>query len=167
MSKKWDDETIRLGWFFRLNLRKASMKLNCALLSRSFIALAFCGLVCQAVPTGASSEEPTVTEAKDRPTTAANDKASAPRNAALEAQRSKAGLAAKAYEPAPQACTPSSFTGFVPPSGCACKATWSYNGKTICNQQCATPDGDATPWCYTQQSCNGNTWAYCSAPAKQ
>jgi hypothetical protein len=55
------------------------------------------------------------------------------------------------------------YANYTPPAGCECRPSWSYNGQTVCNSQCALPDNDpGGPWCFTSAACNGRSWAYCS-----
>ena len=55
----------------------------------------------------------------------------------------------------------SDFVNYVPDSGCTCRDKWTYNGETICGGSCANPDGEGSPWCFTNETCNGMTWSYC------
>jgi hypothetical protein len=42
---------------------------------------------------------------------------------------------------------------------------WSYNGQTFVGGVCGNPDDDINgPWCFTQSSCDGFSYAYCVAP---
>jgi hypothetical protein len=55
-----------------------------------------------------------------------------------------------------------SAEGYQAPAGCECKDTWTYNGMLVCQGGCANPDGDPNgPWCFTTESCNGQSFAYC------
>ncbi|TNF33537.1 MAG: hypothetical protein EP329_08230 [Deltaproteobacteria bacterium] len=65
----------------------------------------------------------------------------------------------------PSACPANAYADYSPPTGCACKGTWAYNGETVCGGQCANPDDDpAGPWCFTDGTCDGATFAYCTGP---
>ncbi len=62
----------------------------------------------------------------------------------------------------------SSNTNYVPPPGCGCMSSWSYNGQTYTGGICANPDSDpAGRWCKTTSICNGQDWAYCTAASSQ
>ncbi len=132
--------------------------------TKFLIGAAFLAMACQASWVHASSETATASDAKNPPAVPAKKGERDPRDTPPE--KNKVGVAAKGG--APQACSPSKYSGYVPSSAaCSCMPVWSYNGNTYCNQQCADPAGEGTPWCYTQKTCNGNTWTYCAAPASK
>jgi len=64
------------------------------------------------------------------------------------------------------ATVPTNLAAMKPPSGCACKDTWTYKGDKICDGKCADPGGseNGKAWCYTDGECNGKGWTYCEAP---
>ena len=50
--------------------------------------------------------------------------------------------------------------------GCLCDATWAYlYGSVVYNiwDYCGNPDQDPGGiWCFTQRTCQGSNWGYCS-----
>lgn len=45
------------------------------------------------------------------------------------------------------ACTTETFPGYQPFFGCQCQLSWTYNGQTFSDGQCANPDRDLLPRC--------------------
>ena len=71
-------------------------------------------------------------------------------------ERVEEGLAAAA-------CSAKTYPDFQPSTGCSCKPVWTYMGETFCDASCGNPGADANgPWCFTQGTCNGMNWSYCT-----